>query len=250
VDLTGRSVLVTGGSHGVGEAIVRELARCGARVAFTYASSGDLAAAIEAESRAAGGEVWSVRADARDFARAAAVVSEVIARFGVLDVLVNNVGGAGRTEGPIWTMDESTFDAVIELNLKTCFNYTRAVADPFMVARRGTIVNVGSINGLRGRETQPAYTAAKAGMWGFTKTIAKELGPYGVNVNMIATGYVGTKKQRAKVSEPHRQRIQGDTAMRHLIEPAEVGRVVAFLCSDAARHMTGSVVRLDAGESI
>lgn len=250
VDLAGRVVLVTGGSHGVGEAIVRQLAACGARVGFTYASRGDLAEAIVADVRNAGADVWAVKADARDFGRAFEVVGATIERCGGLDVLVNNVGGAGAREGPIWTIDEETFDAVVALNLKTCFNYTRAVAEPFMVAGHGTIVNVGSINGLRGRETQPAYTAAKAGMWGFTKTVAKELGPYGVNVNMIATGYVGTAKQRAKVGEAHRQRILGDTAMRHLIEPHEVGRVVAFLCSESARYMTGSVIRLDAGEYI
>lgn len=250
MSLQGKRVLLTGGSHGIGEAIVRHLARAGAEVVFTYRSREDLAQSIVRDERAGGGTVHAVRADATDFTRAREVVRDVIELLGGVDVLVNNVGGAGVKEGPIWTIDETTFDDVVALNLKSCFNYTSAVAAPFMAAGKGTIVNMGSINGLRGRETQPAYTAAKAGVLGFTKTVAKELGPYGVNVNMVATGYVGTPKQVAKVSDAHRERILHDTAMRHLIEPSEVAAVVAFLCSDAARHMTGAVLRLDAGEYI
>lgn len=248
--LAGKRVLLTGGSSGIGAEVVRGLARAGARVLFTYGASQDLADAIVESERALGHDVAALQADARDFDRAATVVAEACERFGGIDVLVNNVGGAGRDEGPIWTMTEAVFDDVVELNLKTCFNYTRAVCEPFMAARSGTIVNVGSINGLRGRETQPAYTAAKAGMLGFTKTVAKELGPYGVNVTMVATGYVGTPKQQHKVSDEHRRRLLDATAMKHLIEPHEVADVVVFLSSDAARHITGAVLRLDAGEYI
>lgn len=248
--LDGRRVLITGGSHGIGEALVRGLAGRGAGVVFTFGSSLGLARALERHERALGHAVYALQADARDFVRAHQVVDEAISVLGGLDVLVNNVGGAGRGEGPIWSMSEEVFDQVIALNLKTCFNYTRAVCDHFMRAGEGTIVNIGSINGLRGRETQPAYTAAKAGMLGFTKTVAKELGPHGVNVNMLATGYVGTEKQLRKVSAEHRQRILDDTAMKHLIEPDEVADTVAFLCSQAAKHMTGAVIRLDAGEYI
>lgn len=250
MNVKGRRILLTGGSHGIGEAIVRFLAREGAQVVFTYRSRRDLAEVIVRDETAHGASVHAVNADATDFARAREVVGEVGDLLGGIDVLINNVGGAGSKEGPIWTIGEATFDDVVALNLKSCFNYTSAVAPPFMTAKRGTIVNMGSINGLRGRETQPAYTAAKAGVLGFTKTVAKELGPYGVNVNMVATGYVGTPKQIAKVPEAHRQRILNDTAMRHLIAPDEVAAVVAFLCSDAARHMTGAILRLDAGEYI
>lgn len=250
MSLQGKRVLLTGGSHGIGEAIVRHLARAGATVVFTYKTREDLAEGIVRDETAAGGILHAVHADATSFARAREVVRDTIELLGGVDVLINNVGGAGAKEGPIWTIDETTFDDVVALNLKSCFNYTSAVATPFMATGKGTIVNMGSINGLRGRETQPAYTAAKAGILGFTKTVAKELGPYGVNVNMVATGYVGTPKQVAKVSDAHRERILNDTAMHHLIEPAEVAAVVAFLCSDAARHMTGAIVRLDAGEYI
>lgn len=248
--LAGKVALVTGGSHGLGAAIVTELAGRGCDVAFTYASSHEAARALEARLESAPGAVQAVVADATNFRRAHEVVRELVADRGRLDVLVNNVGGAGSAEGPIWEMTEEVWDAVIGLNLKSCFNYTHAVAPVFMEQRRGTIVNVGSINGLRGRETQPAYTAAKAGMLGFTKTIAKELGGYDVNVNMVATGYIGTDKQQRKVSDDHRQRIRADRAMAHLTEPEEVARAVAFLCGDDARYMTGSVLKLDAGEYI
>lgn len=243
------AVLLTGGSHGLGATLVETLARRGAPVTFTYASSRDRAERLAERLREEGHEVRALQADARDFGRAHAVVEEVRKDLGV-DVLINNVGGAGADEGPIWRMSEAGWDAVIGLNLKSCFNYTHAVAASFMARRHGTIVNVGSINGLRGREGQPAYTAAKAGMLGFTKTVAKELGPYGVNVNMVATGYIDTEKQRGKVSDAHRQRILDASALKHLIQPEEVAGVVAFLCSEDARHMTGAVLRLDAGEYI
>lgn len=245
-----RSVLLTGGSHGLGETLVKHLARLGYRVMFTYATKHDSAMRLASELTGAGAEVVAVRADATSFPRAHEVVDEVIERFGRLDVLINNVGGAGADEGPIWTMTEEVWDAVVDLNLKSCFNYTRAAAPHFMRQAEGTIVNIGSINGLRGKENQPAYTAAKGGMLAFTKTVAKELGPFGVNVNMIATGYIGTPKQKAKVSDEHRARILAAAAMKHLIEPEEVASAVAFLCSDAARHMTGSVLKLDSGEYI
>lgn len=248
--LSGTTVLVTGGSHGLGAAIVSELARRGCDVVFTYASSHEAAQALVAHLETAPGSVRSVLADATDFRRAHEVVTDLVADLRRLDVLVNNVGGAGATEGAIWDMTEEVWDAVIDLNLKSCFNYTHAVAPVFIEQRRGTIVNIGSINGLRGRETQPAYTAAKAGMLGFTKTIAKELGRYDVNVNLVATGYIGTDKQIRKVSDDHRQRILSDRAMAHLTEPEEVARAVAFLCGDEARYMTGSVLKVDAGEYI
>lgn len=247
--MSGRHVLITGGSHGLGATLVTSLAERGYEVTFTYATSEARAARLQASLRDEGRRVTAVQADATDFAKAHAVVDGVLAR-GDLDVLINNVGGAGALEAPIWEVTEATWDEVLGLNLKSCFNYTHAVAPHFMETGRGTIVNIGSINGLRGKEGQPAYTAAKAGMLGFTKTIAKELGPHGVNINMVATGYVDTEKQRAKVDDVHRQRILHGTALNHLIEPDEVAGVVAFLCSAEARYMTGAVVRLDSGEYI
>ena len=245
-----RSVLVTGGSHGLGAVLVEHLAGLGYDVAFTYRDSQDRAHDLVRKLEGSAGSAAALQADALQFARAHEVVEEVVQRFGGLDVLVNNVGGAGADEGPIWQMTEETWNSVIALNLKPCFNYTHAAAGYFMRNGRGTIVNIGSINGLRGKENQPAYTTAKGGVWAFTKTVAKELGPYGVNVNMLATGYIGTEKQLRKLSEARRDGIRQATAMKHLIEPEEVARAAAFLCSHEARHMTGSVLKLDAGEYI
>lgn len=245
-----RTVFVTGGSHGLGATLVRHMAGLGNRVVFTYGSSRDRASRLEADLSGTGVDVVAVQADATSFTRAHEVIDAVVERFGHLHVLINNVGGAGTQEGPIWTITEETWDAVVALNLKSCFNYTHAAAPHFIRQGGGTIVNVGSINGLRGKERQPAYTAAKGGVLAFTKTIAKELGPHGVNVNMIATGYIETEKQRAKVSDEHRARILESAAMKHLIEPDEVAGAVAFLCSAAASHMTGCVLKLDSGEYI
>ena len=242
--------LVTGGSHGLGADIVRHLVRLGYAVTFTFAARGDAAEALVDTLSSEDGVVDAVRADATAFDSAHDVVDALVRRRGSLDLLVNNVGGAGPEEGPIWTLSEDTWDRVVALNLKSCFNYTHAAAPHFMRQAAGTIVNVGSINGMRGREGQPAYTAAKAAMIGFTKTIAKELGPYGVNVNMVATGYIDTDKQRAKVSDAHRRRILDACAIEHLIQSEEVARVVAFLAGPDARHITGEILRLDSGEYI
>ena len=248
--MMGRVVLITGGSHGLGSVLVEHLARAGARVTFTFAAREDAAEALTQRLRVDHLDVDAVKADATDFALAHSVVDRIVEAHERLDVLVNNVGGADPDEGPLWTVGEDVWDRVIALNLKSCFNYTHAAADHFRRQRSGTIVNIGSINGLRGREGQPAYTAAKAAVLGFTKTTAKELGPYGVNVNMVATGYIDTVKQRAKVTDEHRDRILRDLAIKHLIQPEEVARAVAFLAGPDATHMTGAVLRLDSGEYI
>lgn len=247
--LNGKIALVTGGSHGLGSFVVRALAGAGTQVAFTYATRQDLADALAADLMGAGAPgVQPLRSDATSTSEAAAAVAACIDAYGDLDLLINNVGGAGSGEGPIWTLSEETWDAVLAINLKSCFNFTRAVAPHFMQRRGGTIVNVGSINGLRGREGQPAYTAAKAGLVGFTKTIARELGMYDVNVNLITTGYIDTVKQRAKTNEVSRRRILNDCAMKHLVQPEEVAELIVVLCGPTFRHVTGSVVRLDSGE--
>ncbi|MEX2542914.1 MAG: SDR family NAD(P)-dependent oxidoreductase [Trueperaceae bacterium] len=245
-----RTILVTGGSHGLGSFLVEHFARAGDRVVFTFASSEDKALALQERLSREGLKVVASKADATNFRQAHQLVDDVVERWGTLDILINNVGGAGRAEGYIWEISEEVWDEVIGLNLKSCFNYTHAVAPVFIEQHAGTIVNIGSINGLRGKERQPAYTSAKAGMLGFTKSMAKELGPFGINVNMVASGYIGTEKQRLKVSENHKLRILEATALKHLVEPAEVARVVSFLASADAEHITGAVLRLDAGEYI
>lgn len=250
MELEGKVALVTGGSHGLGRFVTAALASRGAKAVFTYGKNRDAADELVRELERRDMAAEGMQADAESFGQADAVVRAVLERFGRLDILVNNVGGSGRGEGPIWTMTEEEWDRVVGLNLKSAFNYTRAVCAHFMERRAGTIVNMGSINGLRGREGQPAYTAAKAGLVGLTKTVAKELGIYNVNVNLVATGYINTDKGKGGIKELAKRYMINERAMKHLTEPEEVAGLIAFLCSDTAKYMTGTVVKMDAGEYI
>mgnify|MGYP001466413166 CR=1 FL=1 len=248
--LQGKVALVTGGSHGIGNSIVQALARHGAHVVFTYWSSDELAAGVVESLKNHPGTVRALKSDARDYKQAREAVEACIAEYKHIDLLVNNVGGAGpsRSQRPIWELREEDWDAVISLNLKSCFNYTSAVAPYLMVARRGAIVNMSSINALRGREGQAAYTAAKGGIIAFTKTVAKELGRWNVTVNAVVSGYVNTEKQRLQVSEVAKRAILNDCAIKEWVEPEDVAEVVCFLGSERARHITGAVFKVDAGE--
>lgn len=248
VDLQGKVALVTGGSHGIGSSIVRALVRYGAHVIFTYWSHDELAAGVVESVQNQPGAVRALKTDARVYSQAREAVEACIAEHKRIDLLVNNVGGAGSNQRPVWELREEDWDAVITLNLKSCFNYTSAVTPYFMSARRGTIVNISSINALRGREGQAAYTAAKGGIIAFTKTVAKELGPWNVTVNAVVSGYVNTEKQRRQVSEVAKRAILNECAIKEWVEPEDVAELVCFLGTDAARHITGAVLKVDSGE--
>lgn len=246
----GKTALVTGGSGGLGRCIVSELVRQGAKVLFTYSKSKEEAERLVKQLNVEEERVYAVCSDAVNFTAAGETVKFGLELFGNLDILINNVGGSGSKEGPIWSITEEEWDSVINTNLKSCFNYTKAVVPSFMSRKSGTIINIGSINGLRGREGQPAYTAAKGGVTAFTKTLAKELGLYNITVNMVATGYMNTDKNKIKVSEAYRRTILNLCAIKELVEPEEVAATVGFLCSDLAKHITGNVIRVDSGEYI
>jgi 3-oxoacyl-[acyl-carrier protein] reductase len=250
MELANKIAFVTGGSHGLGSYVVSTLAERGAKVAFTFGKNREAADKLVNKLVDQGHEVLALQADASSYIQAESAVADALEQFGQVDILVNNVGGSGKNEGPIWTMSEQEWDQVIGLNLKACFNYTRVLCTHFMERRSGTIVNMGSINGLRGREGQPAYTAAKAGLVGFTKTVAKELGIYNVNVNLVATGYINTDKQNGGVKELAKRYMLNERAMKHLTEADEVASLIVFLCSPPAKYMTGSIVKMDAGEYI
>lgn len=250
VRLTGRVALITGGSQGLGRALVAELAAQGATVVFTYSRDHSAAEATIAACRHLRGRVQAVKADAANYAATEAVIRRVMRRFRRLDILVCNVGGSSADEGPIWTLTPEVWDRAMNYNLRTTFNAVRAACPAFMERNRGTILFIGSINGLRGREGQPAYATTKAGLVGFMKTVAKELGAHGVNANLLATGYIDNERSRKNVKELAKRQILNSCAIRHLTTPEEVATCAAFLCSDAARYMTGVVLRLDAGEYI
>jgi 3-oxoacyl-[acyl-carrier protein] reductase len=243
--LTGRVALVTAGGRGLGAEIVRELAGRGADVAFTYRRDEQAAAALCAELARLGRRGVAFAAEASDFPRAAEVVAATRAQLGGLDILVCNAGVARGV--PIVRMSEDDWDAVLAVTLKGTFNYLRAAAPGMVEQRRGKIVFIGSINGLRGRIGTASYNAAKAGLTGLMKTAAAELGPAQVNVNLVAPGFVETPSQ-VTTPELIRDLVQKETALRRLGTPADIAPVVGFLASDAAAHVTGQVIKVDAGQ--
>ncbi len=243
--LEGRAALVTAGARGLGAEIVRELARTGADVAFTYRSNEAAARDLEAEIASLGRRRLSLRADASDFAAAERVVADAVRSFGRLDILVCSAGVANPMS--LANVTEEAWDATVGVTLKGSFNAIRAVAPVFMKQNSGKIVCIGSINGLRGRIGTIAYNAAKAGLVGLVKTAAAELGRYDVNVNLVAPGFIETTSQ-THTPELIRDLVLNECAIRRLGTPEDIAPVVVFLCTDAARHVTGQVLKVDAGQ--
>ncbi len=231
----GKSVLVTGGSRGIGKAIALELARGGASVVVGYRSAGEEAEAVAQE---AGGR--AVQADVSDPDEARRLVEEV----GDVDVLVNN---AGLTrDGLLARMPDDDWRSVLETNLSSVFYTCRAAARGMMRRRAGSIVNVSSIVGVHGNPGQTNYAASKAGIIGFTKALARELGGRGVRANVVAPGYIDTRLTRA-IAEEMRQVMLQNTPLGRFGDPEDVAGAVRFLCSDEASFITGEVLLVDGG---
>ena len=189
--MEGKVAIVTGGTRGIGRAIALDLAANGADVALNYRKSVDLAAELAETIRSMGRRALVVQADVSSFNDAQAMVQQVLDEFGRLDILINNAGM--NWDGVVWKMTEEQWDRVIEVDLKGTFNYTRATTPIFRERKTGKIINITSINGLRGKFGQTNYSAAKAGVIGFTKACARDLGRYGVNVNAVAPGLIETE---------------------------------------------------------
>ena len=237
--LEGKVALVTGGSRGIGAAISRELGRAGAKVAVNYRSGKEAAEEIAAE---VGGVV--VQADVSDPAQAQRLVEEAEELLGDIDCLVNNAGITRDTL--IARMSDEDWSAVIGTNLGGPFYTSRAVARKMMRRRSGSIVNLTSVVGLHGNPGQANYAAAKAGIIGLTKALARELGSRGVRVNAVAPGYIATELTNV-LSEEIRGAILANTPLGRLGEPEDVAGTVRFLCSDEAAFVTGEVLLVDGG---
>lgn len=239
--LAGRAALVTGGGSGIGAAVAVALAAEGCDVTLVDLDPCSPVAAIQAHGRRA----RAVRADVRDFAGAARVVREAREELGRLDLLVCSAGVA--SDSPSWKMSEEQWDDVLAINLKGTWNYNRAVASGFRDQRAGRIVNVASINGLRGKFGQTNYAASKAGVIGMSKSLARELGPYGINVNVVAPGLV-TTPMTLRLRPDVLEAANRESALGAPCAPEACADAIVFLCSDAARHVTGAVLRVDGGQ--
>ena len=247
MELEGKVAIVTGGTRGIGRAIVLDLAENGADIALNYRKSADLAKELAETIQGMGRRAMIVQADVSSFDDAQAMVQKVLDEFGRVDILINNAGM--NWDGVVWKMTEEQWDQVINVDLKGTFNYTRAVTPAFREQGSGKIVNITSINGLRGKFGQTNYSAAKAGVIGFTKACARELGRSSVNVNAVAPGLIETEMVK-EAPENVREMALAEIVLGRLGLPEEVASVVTFLCTERSRHITGQVIQVDGGQYI
>ena len=242
--LQDKVVLITGASRGIGKAIAEECVKHGAKVAFSYLSSDEKARALEAELSANGGVAKGFKSDAAKYDDAQKLVEDVVAEFGTIDVLVNNAGITRDTL--LMRMSEEQWDEVINTNLKSAFNLTKAVQRPMLKARSGSIINMSSVVGVSGNAGQSNYAASKAGLIGFTKSIAQELGSRNIRCNAIAPGFIETEMTEVldqKVVQGWRDSIplkRGGT-------PQDVANLTVFLGSDMSTYITGQTVNVCGG---
>ncbi|MBC8154626.1 MAG: 3-oxoacyl-[acyl-carrier-protein] reductase [Bacteroidetes bacterium] len=242
--LPGKVVLITGASRGIGRAMAHRFAQEGAHVAFTYLSSVEKGQALEAELSSFGTTIKGYRSDASDHKAAEDLVNQVVADFGKLDVLINNAGIT--KDGLLMRMSEEQWDTVINVNLKSVFNLTKAAIKPMMKAKFGSIINLTSVVGIRGNAGQANYAASKAGIIGFTKSVALELGSRNIRSNAIAPGFIETE-MTGEINEKAIEDWKQSIPMRRGGSPDEVADCAVFLASDLSRYITGQVLQVDGG---
>jgi 3-oxoacyl-[acyl-carrier protein] reductase len=245
-----KRAIVTGGTRGIGRAIVKELAAkscCGvlfSDVAFIYNSCDECAEELEREIGALDTKIYGFKADASSLQDAQKTVNEAIEKLGGVDILVNNAGIT--RDNLLLRMTEKDFDDVISANLKSVFNYTKAILKPMIQQRYGRIVNIASVVGLIGNPGQANYVASKAGVIGFTKAMARELASRNITVNAVAPGFIETGMTQ-KLDEKQREALLKNVPLGRMGTPEDIAKVVGFLCSPEADYITGQVIAVDGG---
>lgn len=242
--LEGKTVIITGASRGIGKGIAEIFATHGANIAFTYSSSVESAQALEADLTAQGVKAKGYQSDASDFTQANAMVEAVLAEFGTVDVLINNAGIT--KDNLLMRMSEEDFDKVIDVNLKSVFNMTKAVQKTMLKNRAGSIINMSSVVGVKGNAGQANYAASKAGVIGFTKSVALELGSRNIRCNAIAPGFIETE-MTAKLSEDVVQGWRDGIPMKRGGSTKDVADACLFFASDLSAYVTGQVLNVDGG---
>lgn len=242
--LENKKVMITGGSRGIGRAIAIAMAQAGADVAVIYNGNKEAADKVCEEIRAMGRQAAAFKCDVGNFEEAGKTVQAVNKELGGLDVLVNNAGIT--KDGLIFTLKEDDFDRVIETNLKGAFNTIKHAAKIMMKNRKGTIINITSVSGMMGNPGQANYAAAKAGMIGLTKTVAKELAARGITCNAIAPGFVATE-MTDKLSDEVKDSIDSVVPLKRMAQPEDIANAAVFLASDKASYITGEVLKVDGG---
>ncbi len=242
--LEGKNALVTGASKGIGRAIALKYAKQGANVAFTYLSSVEQGQALEAELAGMGVKAKGYRSDASDFAEAENLINAVVADFGTLDILVNNAGIT--MDNLLLRMNEEAWDKVINVNLKSCFNTVKAACKSMMKQKAGSIINMTSVVGIKGNAGQANYAASKAGIIGFTKSVALELGSRGIRCNAIAPGFIETE-MTGKLDEKTVQLWRDAIPLKRGGRPEDVADACVFLGSEMSSYITGQVLQVDGG---
>jgi 3-oxoacyl-[acyl-carrier protein] reductase len=245
--LKGKGAIVTGGSLGIGAAIARVLAREGCNVAINYRRHDTEARKVVEDIEALGARGLAIQADVSVYADAEKMVRTVVEELGRLDIMVCNAGITW--DGVVWKMTEQQWDQVIGVNLKGYFNYNKAAALHFKEMKYGKIVNISSINGMRGKFAQANYAASKGGEIAMSKSLAKELGRFNVNVNVVAPGLVLTDMMENLAPEFQATAL-AETVLGRFATPEDCANLVAFLCSDSSRHITGEVIKIDGGQYI
>ena len=242
--LENKTVLISGASRGIGKGIALEFAKQGANVAFTFNASVDAAKELEKELESFGIKAKGYQSNAANFDAAQELVKEVLEDFGSLKILINNAGIT--KDNLLMRISEEDFDKVIEVNLKSVFNLTKAVIRPMMKQREGSIINMSSVVGVKGNAGQTNYAASKAGILGFTKSVALELGSRNIRCNAIAPGFIETE-MTAKLDEKTVEQWRNDIPLKRGGTPKDVANACIFLASDLSAYITGQTLNVDGG---